>query len=437
MSKKPTDPLVTTKEYTYSKVAYGNAYQIKADWEGDSVSFYSPHSYALIPPSAEGGQGGVFGIPQTYAATGNPTLTYIKGNYNGLVVKTQTGNTIYVLAVPSIVTSQTGTLIDVLSLSGSILVNNKTNSGGIAFAPSVVYSGASLPTNDTTLAITNMTTAIQNAYSGSVVASDPLVQKIITASDPSSIITAGSALITNIGGTPVTSSQTYASCTATSYSGYTITALSHGTPQTFTKTGATSNGINTFSLPVNCANGTLSYGTESTATTCTTGYTASGNSCNINTYTISGSFGTNASGATISVCGSNTTADASGNFSATRNYGSTCNTITATSTSYTCTTSTNGPASLTGDFTSVAGSCVTPVINLTIASNTQNYNVLAAAGSPTKAVIATVTINAGVAVGSSSTAAYAMTIPVFPTGSTVTIINNGYIVGAGGQGGGA
>lgn len=32
MSKKPTDPL-TGKEYTYSKVAYGAAYQIKADWE--------------------------------------------------------------------------------------------------------------------------------------------------------------------------------------------------------------------------------------------------------------------------------------------------------------------------------------------------------------------------------------------------------------------
>ena len=38
MSKKPTDPLNTTKEYVYSKLAYGTpAYQLKSDWEGDSV----------------------------------------------------------------------------------------------------------------------------------------------------------------------------------------------------------------------------------------------------------------------------------------------------------------------------------------------------------------------------------------------------------------
>ena len=36
MSKKPVDPL-STAEYTYSKLAFGAAYQMKADWEGDSV----------------------------------------------------------------------------------------------------------------------------------------------------------------------------------------------------------------------------------------------------------------------------------------------------------------------------------------------------------------------------------------------------------------
>ena len=39
MNKKPTDPLTTTKEYTYSKLTYGNAYQIKSDWEGESIAF--------------------------------------------------------------------------------------------------------------------------------------------------------------------------------------------------------------------------------------------------------------------------------------------------------------------------------------------------------------------------------------------------------------
>jgi len=89
---------------------------MKADWEGDSVLGFE-NNYSL--PF----------ISDAFAATGSPTLSYIKGNYNGLVAKTITGSTIYVVAVPSIVTSQTGTLVDILTLSGKLLVNNKTNSG--------------------------------------------------------------------------------------------------------------------------------------------------------------------------------------------------------------------------------------------------------------------------------------------------------------------
>lgn len=33
MNKKPTDPLIPSKEYTYSKLVFGKAYQIKSDWE--------------------------------------------------------------------------------------------------------------------------------------------------------------------------------------------------------------------------------------------------------------------------------------------------------------------------------------------------------------------------------------------------------------------
>lgn len=176
MSKKPTDPLITTKEYTYSKLAYGNAYQLKSDWESDSVAYF---------------------ISQAYASTGNPTLTYIKGNYNGMVVKTQTGNIIYVLAVPSIVTSQTGTLIDVLSLSGKLLVNGQTNSGGIAFLPSLVYSSGSLPKDDTASGITNLTTAIQTVYSGSVIASVSSIQSLLSTTGSANLVSLGSSIITN------------------------------------------------------------------------------------------------------------------------------------------------------------------------------------------------------------------------------------------------
>ncbi|MDD3302860.1 MAG: fibrinogen-like YCDxxxxGGGW domain-containing protein, partial [Candidatus Gracilibacteria bacterium] len=72
---------------------------------------------------------------------------------------------------------------------------------------------------------------------------------------------------------------------------------------------------------------------------------------------VSGDFGINASGATIDVCGSDVTADQNGLFSTTRNYGDVCNNITAIRTGYTCSTTTNGPASLTSNVTNIAGSC--------------------------------------------------------------------------------
>lgn len=76
------------------------------------------------------------------------------------------------------------------------------------------------------------------------------------------------------------------------------------------------------------------------------------------------------------------------------------------------------------------------VINpITISANTSNFNMFTAAGSPTDAVDVLVTINAGVIVSSSSTAAYAFDTGVFPAGSTLTLVNNGVILGRGGNGG--
>lgn len=91
VSKKPTNPSNTTQEYAYSKLANGNGFQIKTEWEGDSISLFNilaPSVYAVGPPSA----------PITM-------LSYIKGNYNGMVSKASTGNMIYVVAAPSIMTS--------------------------------------------------------------------------------------------------------------------------------------------------------------------------------------------------------------------------------------------------------------------------------------------------------------------------------------------
>jgi hypothetical protein len=77
---------------------------------------------------------------------------------------------------------------------------------------------------------------------------------------------------------------------------------------------------------------------------------------------------------------------------------------------------------------------------LTIASNTNNYNLRSAAvaagwpGSTDTAI--TVTLNPGVYVGSGSTGSYAFDVGTpWPAGSTVTLINQGTVVGRGGNGG--
>lgn len=75
------------------------------------------------------------------------------------------------------------------------------------------------------------------------------------------------------------------------------------------------------------------------------------------------------------------------------------------------------------------------VTDLTIAADTHNYNVFSAAGSPTGVVHVTVTIAAGVIVSDSTRTGYALRIGTgWAVGSTVTIVNNGYIEGYGGNG---
>jgi hypothetical protein len=78
------------------------------------------------------------------------------------------------------------------------------------------------------------------------------------------------------------------------------------------------------------------------------------------------------------------------------------------------------------------------VISLTISSNTYNYDVYANRSPSYVAGISDiiVTVNPGVAVGSTSTGAYAMLVPsAFNPGDTVTIVNNGTVIGMGGGGG--
>ena len=77
-----------------------------------------------------------------------------------------------------------------------------------------------------------------------------------------------------------------------------------------------------------------------------------------------------------------------------------------------------------------------PVITLTIASTTTDYNVFSAAGSPATAKVVNVTINSGIQVNASTTAAHAFSFGTgWATGTIINLTNLGTIAGKGGAGG--
>lgn len=70
-----------------------------------------------------------------------------------------------------------------------------------------------------------------------------------------------------------------------------------------------------------------------------------------------------------------------------------------------------------------------------IAQNTLDFNLANFLGNPGTSVTASVTVNTGVRVIASSPQALAMDFSGLPSGSTITLNNNGYILGRGGRGG--
>lgn len=75
--------------------------------------------------------------------------------------------------------------------------------------------------------------------------------------------------------------------------------------------------------------------------------------------------------------------------------------------------------------------------NKVISSNIDSYNptadMTAAGWNGASVVILTITVNSGIWVGAADVASSGITIPALPAGSTVSIVNNGYIVGRGGS----
>ena len=199
MNKKPVDPLKNI-EYTYSELAEGRAYQIKIDYEGDLTQT------ALVSPLTT----------PAFAAPGNPTIAYIRGNYAGLTAKTTTGGIVYVLAIPSIITNSGTTVngrvsIENNALSGTLLFNGKSLTNGTSYNPNtiansgVIFSGTALPENDKTGAITNMVTALKAAYgSAPDISSNANIANLISATGSTAIQALGATIVSSqLGGSTV------------------------------------------------------------------------------------------------------------------------------------------------------------------------------------------------------------------------------------------
>lgn len=77
-------------------------------------------------------------------------------------------------------------------------------------------------------------------------------------------------------------------------------------------------------------------------------------------------------------------------------------------------------------------------VNITIASNTTNYtlNTAAVPGYQAGRTDVVFTVNSGVYVYSTNTSNAGLTVGTFTSGDTISIVNNGYIIGMGGAGGG-
>lgn len=178
------------------------------------------------------------------------------------------------------------------------------------------------------------------------------------------------------------------------------------------------------------------YWSENVSSSCSQNYTWDWNSCVLNKYTISWSFGIDASWSVLDICWISELADSNWSFDVLRDYWSTCNNITATRNWYTCTTTTDWPSNLTNDILNIAWNCTLNsfVFTQTISSNLNNYDLRTSAISgwrdQIKPLDATITINSWVYIGSTSISNSALTVTwSFISGSSIVIINNWTIIG--------
>lgn len=85
-----------------------------------------------------------------------------------------------------------------------------------------------------------------------------------------------------------------------------------------------------------------------------------------------------------------------------------------------------------GHFAAIGNS--TSTSNISIASNITNFNLFTAIGQPGSAVTVNLNVAAGVVVNSANNTTASMDLSGLPAGSTINLVNLGYIIGQGGNG---
>lgn len=217
LNKKPLDPLLN-KEYSYSLSS--KEYQIKADFEG--VVALSPF------------------VQQAYAATGNPTVSRVFGKYNGVVSKTSTGGMVYMVAVPSIMTSYSaasGASVDVTSTLANKLVVNGWSNTWETYAAKLAFASDSVPTYDEDKQA--FASWVVLAYTWTSLASKPEIAPYMTAyanNDSTTLSSLGKTFVCSAYGActggsacaPYSASKTYTAGKCFTYNGATITVTATG-----------------------------------------------------------------------------------------------------------------------------------------------------------------------------------------------------------------
>ncbi|MFK7779715.1 MAG: fibrinogen-like YCDxxxxGGGW domain-containing protein [Candidatus Gracilibacteria bacterium] len=181
LDKIPTDPL-TDKKYIYSTTSTKQEFQLAGILEGDELVLNNELLF------------------QASAVEKIATLK-ITGNYNGKLLKVSTGSLIYLLAVPSLITSSGLTLEEIISnkllaydgyknlplqYTGSSY--NVLGDSGIMLVDVdnyELYSGATLNvllSEDPAERIT-LLEGLQKAYSGTVISEDGTIKEILAITD--------------------------------------------------------------------------------------------------------------------------------------------------------------------------------------------------------------------------------------------------------------